>query len=100
MLNQRPSWRILGTVGLVGGGPTFVGTMVGYAVTHVVGPSIASDAVSVVFLALAAGAIVYVIGELQHVGRKIGNHQAGMAGLLAGFLAGYGTDLLLKSLGA
>jgi ZIP family zinc transporter len=100
MLNQRPSWRFLGMVGLIGGGPTFVGTLVGYAVTHLVGPSMASDAVSVVFLALAAGAIVYVIGELQHVGRRIGNHEAGMAGLLAGFLAGYGTDMLLKSLGA
>jgi ZIP family zinc transporter len=69
-------------------------------VTHLVGRSVASDAVSVVFLALAAGAIVYVVGELQHVGRKIGNHEAGMAGLVAGFLAGYATDLLLRSLGA
>jgi ZIP family zinc transporter len=99
MLNQRPSWRFLATVGVVGGGPTFFGTVVGYGVTHLIGASVASDAVSVLFLALAAGAIVYVIGELQHVGRKIGNHEAGMAGLLVGFLAGYGTDLLLKSLG-
>lgn len=99
MLHQRPSWRFLGMVGLIGGGPTFVGTVAGYAVTHTVGPSVASDAVSVVCLALAAGAIVYVIGELQHVGRRIGNHEAGMAGLLAGFLAGYGTDMLLRSLG-
>jgi ZIP family zinc transporter len=100
MLNQRPTLRFLALLGLVGGGPTFVGTLVGYGVTHLTGPSTASAAVSVLFLALAAGAIVYVVGELQHVGRKIGNHQAGMAGLLAGFLAGYGTDLLLKSVGA
>ncbi|MDQ2959648.1 MAG: ZIP family metal transporter [Candidatus Dormibacteraeota bacterium] len=100
MLNHRPTLRFLALLGLVGGGPTLVGTLVGYGVTHLVGPSTASAAVSVLFLALAAGAIVYVIGELQHVGRKIGNHQAGMAGLLAGFLAGYGTDLLLKSFGA
>jgi zinc transporter, ZIP family len=100
MLNQRPSWRFLAKLGLVGGGPTFVGTLLGYGVTHLVGRSTASDAVSVLFLALAAGAIVYVVGELQHVGRKIGNHEAGMAGLVVGFLAGYGTDLLLRSLGA
>ncbi len=99
MLNQRPSWRFLGMLGLVGGGPTFVGSLLGYLVTHAVGRSVASDAVSVVFLAFAAGAIVYVIGELQHVGRRIGNHEAGTAGLLTGFLAGYGTDMLLKSLG-
>ena len=54
----------------------------------------------VLFLGLAAGAIVYVVGELQHVNRKIGSHQVGMLGLLCGLLAGYGTDLLLKSLGA
>lgn len=99
MLNQRPSIRFLATLGLVGGGPTFVGTVLGYAVTHLAGRSVTSDAVSVLFLALAAGAIVYVVGELQHVGRRIGNHEAGMAGLLVGFLAGYGTDLLLRSLG-
>ncbi len=52
------------------------------------------------FLGLAAGAIVYVIGELQHVNRKIGSHQMGMLGLLCGFLAGYGTDMLLKAQGA
>jgi ZIP family zinc transporter len=100
MMGRRPSWRFLALLGVVGGGPTFVGTLVGYGVTRVGGASTASQAVSVLFLALAAGAIAYVIGELQHVNRKIGSHQMGMLGLLCGFLAGYGTDLLLKSLGA
>lgn len=100
MIGRRPSWRFLGLLGAVGGGPTFVGTLVGYGVTRLGGSSLASDAVSVVFLGLAAGAIVYVIGELQHVNRKIGSHQMGMLGLLCGFLAGYGTDMLLKGLGA
>ena len=50
--------------------------------------------------ALAAGAIVYGCGGPQHVNRKIGSHQMGMLGLLCGFLAGYATDMLLKSLGA
>ncbi len=84
----------------MGGGPTFFGTLIGYGVTRLGGVSLASDAVSVLFLGLAAGAIVYVIGELQHVNRKIGSHQMGMLGLLTGFLAGYGTDMLLKGLGA
>jgi len=51
--------------------------------------------VSILFLALAAGAIVYVIGEMQHAGRKLGAHDVAMAGMLVGFLAGYGTDLLI-----
>jgi zinc transporter, ZIP family len=100
MIGRRPSWRFLTLLGLVGGGPTLIGTLVGYGVTRVGGASTMSQAVSVLFLALAAGAIAYVIGELQHVNRKIGSHQMGMLGLLCGFLAGYGTDLLLKSLGA
>lgn len=100
MIGQRPSWRFLAILGLVGGGPTFVGTLIGYGVTRIGGSSITSDAVSVLFLALAAGAIAYVIGELQHVNRKIGSHQMGMLGLLCGFLAGYGTDLFLKAVGA
>lgn len=100
MVGHRPSWRFLVLLGLAGGGPTFAGTLVGYGVTRIGGATVMSQLVSVLFLALAAGAIIYVIGELQHVNRKIGSHRMGMLGLLCGFLAGYGTDLLLKSLGA
>jgi ZIP family zinc transporter len=100
MVGRRPSWRFLGLVGVVGGGPTFIGTLIGYGVTRLGGSSLASQSVSVLFLGLAAGAIVYVIGELQHVNRKIGSHEMGMIGLLCGFLAGYGTDMVLKALGA
>jgi ZIP family zinc transporter len=100
LLGRRPSWRFLGLLGGVGGGPTFLGTVIGYGVTRLGGSTLASQAVSVLFLGLAAGAIAYVIGELQHVNRKIGSHQMGMLGLLCGFLAGYGTDLFLKAVGA
>lgn len=92
LIGQRPSWRFLGLCGLVGGGPTFLGTLIGYQTQRA--------AVSVLFLALAAGAIIYVIGELQHAGRKIGAHDVAMLGILAGFLAAYGTDLLLHVAGA
>ncbi len=88
----RPSWKWLGVAGLVGGGPTFLGTIAGYQV-H-------SDALELCFYGLAGGAILYVVGELQHVGRKIGSHEAAMAGLLAGLLLALGTDLLLKAAGA
>jgi ZIP family zinc transporter len=92
LLGQSPSWRFLALGGLIAGGPTLLGTLIGYQFTN--------DALSVLFLALAAGAIVYVVGELQHVGRKIGSHDVAMVGLLVGFLAGFGTDLLLHSAGA
>jgi ZIP family zinc transporter len=92
LFGERPSWRFLGMLGLVAGGPTFVGTLIGYQFT--------SPAISVLFLALAAGAILYVIGELQHAGRKIGAHDVAMVGLLTGFLVAYGTDLVLHAAGA
>jgi len=92
LFGQRPSWRFLGLLGLVGGGPTFLGTLLGYHFT--------SPAVSVLFLSLAAGAILYVIGELQHAGRKIGAHDVAMVGLLTGFLVAYATDLVLHAAGA
>ena len=91
LVGQRPSWRFLGLLGLIGGGPTFLGTLVGHEFT--------SRPVSILFLALAAGAIVYVIGELQHAGRKLGAHHITMLGMLIGFLAGYATDLLLAVAG-
>jgi ZIP family zinc transporter len=87
LIGRRPSWGFLGLLGLIGG-PTFAGTVIGFQ-------SGRNLALSVLFLALAAGAIVYVIGELQHAGRKIGAHDVAMVGLLIGFLAGYGTDKLL-----
>lgn len=94
LFGERPSWRFLGLLGLIGGGPTFVGTLIGYATGG------GHPAVSVLFLALAAGAILYVIGELQHAGRKIGAHDVAMVGLLTGFLVAYGTDLVLHAAGA
>ncbi|HZB98204.1 MAG TPA: ZIP family metal transporter [Candidatus Sulfotelmatobacter sp.] len=92
LIGQRPSWRFLGLCGLVGGGPTFIGSMLGF--------KLSSPALSILFLALAAGAIIYVIGELQHAGRKIGSHDVAMLGLLTGFLAAYGTDLFLHVVGS
>lgn len=87
LISTRPSWRFLGGLGLIGGGPTLLGTMLGYQTT--------SPLLSVLFLALAAGAIVYVVGELMHAGRRIGAHDIAMVGLLLGFLLAYGTDKLL-----
>lgn len=88
----RPSWAFLLLVGLVGGGPTFVGTVVGYSVN--------SPYVFVLFLTLAAGALLYVINEMLHVGRLLTSPVALAAGLLLGFLVAYGTDLLLVFAGS
>jgi zinc transporter, ZIP family len=90
--SQLPSWRFLGLVGLVGGGPTLLGTVIGY--------SFISPYAFVLFLTLAAGALVYVINEMSAVNRRqVGAVIAGW-GIFIGFSAGYGTDLLLTYFGA
>ena len=88
--SARVSWGFLGLTGLIGGGPTFLGTVIGYVATN--------DAVGVLFLALAAGALVYVLNELFALGKRL-NTPAMMAwGVLCGFLAAYATDLFLTAL--
>src|SRR5450756_2209860 len=59
---RRPSWGFLLALGAIGGGPTFVGTVVGHGFTN--------EAVSVVFLTLAAGSIVYVVTQLVGAATK------------------------------
>jgi zinc transporter, ZIP family len=87
----RPSWSFLGMAGLIGGGPTFLGTVVGY--------SISNQYVFVLFLTLAAGTLIYVINEMFQVGRKMNTPLAQASGVLLGFLAGYATDLILTFAG-
>jgi len=88
----RPTWRWLGLAGFVGGGPTFVGSIVGYQVT--------SDALQLLFFALAGGAILYVIGEIWNGVRRQGHAELGLYLLGAGFLLGIATDLVVAYGGA
>jgi zinc transporter, ZIP family len=82
-----PSWRWLGLVGLIGGGPTFLGSMLGYQVT--------SEPLELGFYAVAAGAILYVIGEIWQGMRRYGYRELGLLLLTAGFAAGIITDLVV-----
>src|SRR6266542_3772647 len=86
----RASWGWLGLAGLIGGGPTFLGT--------IVGTSFDSAFVYVGCLALAAGAILYVIGEILPVGRRL-SWEITLWGLAAGFLLGVATDLVVEASG-
>ncbi len=88
----RPSWRWLLLAGVIGGGPTFLGTIVGYQVT--------SAALELLFYALAAGALLYVIGEIWTAMRRHGYRELGLVLLSAGFLVGVLTDLIVGYGGA
>jgi ZIP family zinc transporter len=86
-----PSWRLLGLLGLIGGAPTFLGTVVGQAW--------ASDAVSVVFFTVAGGSILYVVRELFAVNRKYGHPVLVSWLLVAGILLGFATDFIVTAAG-
>jgi ZIP family zinc transporter len=88
---NRPSWGFIGLAGLIGGGPTFLGTLVGYYFL--------SNAMFVLFLSLAAGALVYIIGELFNLNRRPENKFPAGLGIFIGFLIGYFTDLILTIAG-
>ncbi|HEY8767467.1 MAG TPA: ZIP family metal transporter [Dehalococcoidia bacterium] len=90
--NDRPSWRFLLAMGVIGGGPTFFGTAVGRQFT--------SDALSVIFLTLAAGSILYVIIQLLGVAQRAGRKELLYGGLLAGLAAGFLTDMVVTAAGA
>ena len=83
----KPSWRWLALAGLIGGGPTFVGAMIGYNVTV--------EPLELLFYAVAGGAILYVIGEIWNGMRRYGHRELGLLLLAAGFIAGVVTDLVV-----
>jgi zinc transporter, ZIP family len=88
----RPTWRWLALAGLIGGGPTFVGTIAGYQVQ--------SQVLELAFYALAGGAILYVVGEIWTGMRRYGFKTLGLYALAAGFLLGVATDLIVTFGGA
>ena len=90
--DARPSWGFLTVLGLIGGGPTFLGTLLGQSVVN--------DYLFVAFLALAAGSILYVVIQLLKVAFSLGYKELMMWGILAGLLAGIATDLVLVAAGA
>jgi ZIP family zinc transporter len=83
----RPTWTWLIAAGIVGGAPTFLGSMLGYHVT--------SQPLELAFYAVAGGAILYVIGEVWQAMRRVGHRELGMWLLALGFFAGVGTDLVV-----
>jgi ZIP family zinc transporter len=88
----RPSWRYLSLLGLIAGGPTFIGT--------VVGQQFVNQTISVAMMALAAGSILYVVIELLAVARRMALKEITTWGVLAGLVLGFVTDAILVASGA
>src|SRR3954469_6979627 len=86
---DRPTWRFLLLLGLIGGGPTFLGTVVGQAW--------GSEALAVLFFAVAAGSILYVVQELFHVNRRFNLPILVTWMLLFGLFLGFATDWVVEA---
>ena len=87
----RPSWGFLLAMAAIGGGPTFFGTAIGHAVTN--------EPLSVAFLTLAGGSILYVVVQLLGVANKAGRKDLLGWGLLLGLFAGFATDMVVTAAG-
>jgi ZIP family zinc transporter len=89
---RRPSWRFLLGLGAIGGLPTFIGTAIGWAYS--------STVLSVLFLSLAAGSILYVIIQLLGIAARAHRNDLVAYGVLAGLFAGFATDAVVTLGGA
>ncbi len=83
----QPSWSWVIAAGLIAGGPTFLGSMVGYSVD--------SETLELLFYAVSGGAIMYVIGEVWNAMRRFGHRELGLWLLALGFFVGIATDLVV-----
>lgn len=92
-LTNRPSVRFLVAAGLIGGGPTFLGTLAGSLVG-------VSEFTYVLFLSIAGGALVYVSLLMYNSGRRQTNNRILMIGIFVGLCAGLLTDLIVTLGGA
>jgi len=91
-LNPRPRLAFLVKLLLIGGGPTFVGTILGSLFWSAVG--------YVLFLSLAGGALVYVTMVMFSTWRRQVSKDLLMMGVFLGLCAGLLTDLLVSLGGA
>ena len=83
---ERIAWRRIFLLAVIGGGPTFVGTVLGGLWT--------STALSVLVLAMAGGALLYVLKELFAGARREAAQTVIMTAVVIGFGIGWGTEVI------
>ncbi|HEY0384335.1 MAG TPA: multicopper oxidase domain-containing protein [Candidatus Elarobacter sp.] len=82
------TWGQIGLAGLVAGGPTFFGAMLGYRFS--------SPTLSAFFLMTAVGALVFVVGELWSVLKRSGLTITSTSMLAAGFVVALVTEVIAE----
>ena len=91
-LKNKPKIKFLLLVGLIGGGPTFIGT--------ILGSMWVSDLAFILFLSIAGGALIYVSLLMYNSGRRYTSNTIMMTGILLGLCAGFLSDLVVSLGGA
>ena len=91
-LIKKPRARFLVLAGLIGGAPTFIGTILGSLWN--------SPVAYILFLSIAGGALVYVSLLMYNSGRRQTTNNILMLGIFVGLCAGFITDLIVSLGGA
>ncbi len=89
---KRPPIGFLVKLGLIGGGPTFLGTLIGSLWV--------SPILYVLFLSFAGGALIFVILLMYSVTIRQTSSKTIIAGIFIGLLFGFLTDLIVSLGGA
>lgn len=90
--SEKPRVSFLAKMGIIGGSPTFFGT--------VIGSLWVSQLTYVLFLSLAGGALIYVTLLMYNTARRQSSNDLIMVGIFVGLLAGFITDLIVSLGGA
>ncbi len=91
-ISEKPQVSFLVKMGIIGGSPTFIGTLVGSVWV--------SQLTYIMFLSLAGGALIYVTLLIYNTARRESRNDLIMVGLFIGLLAGFLTDLIVSLGGA
>jgi ZIP family zinc transporter len=91
-ISEKPQISFLAKMGIIGGSPTFIGTLVGSIWV--------SRLTYIMFLSLAGGALIYVTLLMYNTARRESRNDLIMVGLFIGLLAGFLTDLIVSLGGA
>jgi len=89
---EKTQISFLAKMGIIGGSPTFIGTLVGSVWV--------SQLTYIMFLSLAGGALIYVTLLMYNTARRESRNDLIMVGLFIGLLAGFLADLIVSLGGA
>lgn len=88
LVGSKVSWARILLLGLIGGGPTVLGAVIGGVWV--------SPSVELLFLSLAMGSLIYVTRELFRLRFQSVGAVAAMSAVALGILIGFGTELIAE----